>query len=50
MTTYFSKSQNEESVTILNQPGSTYSMDLWERLKNAYGLTDQQLANNLNNE
>jgi len=41
---------NGETIKILNQPGTQYSAEIWERLKTGLGLTDQQLADRLNNE
>jgi len=43
------KSANENTVKILNNPGVTYDAQLWEDLKTRLGLTDQQLADRLNN-
>jgi len=41
---------NGKTIKILNQPGTQYDADLWERLKTALGLTDQELADRLNNQ
>lgn len=40
---------NNDSYVIYNQGAQRYSAALWERLKADYGLTDQELADNLNN-
>ncbi len=46
----FLKSRNQQSVTILNQPSETYDLTLWDSLKARLGITDQELANRLNNQ
>ena len=46
----FIKNRNDEAVIILNQPVSTYDAELWEQLKTRLGITDQELANRLNNQ
>jgi len=48
--TIFIKSQNENTVKIINQPGTSYDADLWEQLKVRLGKTDQELADILNNQ
>ena len=48
-TAIYIKEDNGRSVTILNQPGTTYDSDIWDRLKAALALTDQELADRLNN-
>ena len=48
-TAIFLKNRNENAVTIMNNPGATYELTLWETLKTRLGLTDQQLADRLNN-
>ncbi len=42
--------ENGQAVVIYNQGPHRYSKELWERLKLANGLTDAQLAKNLNNK
>lgn len=49
MAAIFIKSRNDQSVKILNQPGTTYDLELWEALKARLAVTDQQLADILNN-
>jgi hypothetical protein len=46
----FIKSRNEQQVTILNQPSQAYDLALWEQLKTRLSLSDQELANRLNNQ
>ena len=48
-TAIFVKSRNDGTVSIINNPGSTYDAELWEQLKSRLGLTDQELAERLNN-
>ena len=48
-TAIFIKNRNDESVKIINNPGATYDIELWENLKTRLGVTDQQLADRLNN-
>ena len=50
MAAIFIKSRNDRTVKILNQPGTTYDSELWEQLKTRLGMTDQQLADTLNNQ
>ncbi len=40
---------DSDSYVIYNQGAQRYSTETWEKLKAQYGLTDQQLADNLNN-
>ena len=40
---------NGKTVVIYNQHAQRYSRELWEKLKNKYGLTNDELAENLNN-
>ena len=49
MAAIFIRSRNENTVKIINQPGTTYDADLWDQLKIRLGMTDQQLADTLNN-
>ena len=49
MSAIFIKSRNDQEVKILNQPGTSYELELWDQLKSRLGLTDQQLADRLNN-
>ena len=48
-TAIFLKNRNEKSVKIINQPGATYDYELWEQLKSRLAITDQELADRLNN-
>ena len=48
-TAIFIKNRNEKSVQIINNPGAAYDAELWEQLKTRLSLTDQQLADRLNN-
>ena len=50
MPAIFIKSRNSKSVSILNQPGTTYDAELWEQLKTRLSKTDQELADILNNQ
>lgn len=50
MPAIFMPTDNGDTMRILNQPGTQYDMALWERLKSGLGLTDQELADRLNNE
>lgn len=47
--TIFIKNRNDNTVKILNQPGTAYDSELWEQLKARLGKTDQELADILNN-
>ena len=47
--TLWGKTPNGDAVTIYNQPGQTYAIELWEQLKADNGYTDQELAEVLNN-
>ena len=40
---------SQKYVVIYNQPGKRYGIDLWEQLKTQEALTDQELAEVLNN-
>ncbi len=48
-TAIFIKSRNEKTVSLLNNPGAQYDLELWEQLKTRLALTDQELADRLNN-
>jgi hypothetical protein len=48
-TAIFIKSRNEGTVKLLNQPTTTYDIELWDTLKARLALTDQELADQLNN-
>ena len=48
-TAIFIKNRNDRQVKIINNPGVTYDIELWEQLKSRLNLTDQQLADRLNN-
>ena len=47
--TLWGYNENGDAVIIYNQPGQTYSKQLWEELKTQEGYTDQELAEVLNN-
>ncbi len=48
--TYWYRDTAEKYYVILNQPGTRYTEEIWERLRNSQGITDQELANQLNNQ
>lgn len=43
------RSRNDNEVKLLNNPGAVYDGELWDQLKARLGLTDQELADQLNN-
>lgn len=47
--TIFIRNRNDKSVKIINNPGATYDAELWDNLKARLGVTDQELADILNN-
>ena len=48
-TAIFLYNRSEKSVKIINNPGAVYDAELWEQLKTRLGITDQELADRLNN-
>ena len=48
-TAIFLHNRNERQVKIINNPGVTYDLELWDQLKARLGVTDQELADRLNN-
>lgn len=48
-TAIFIKNPNDRQVKIINQPVTTYDIELWEQLKALLNLSDQELADRLNN-
>lgn len=48
-TAIFIRNRNDNTVTIMNQPGASYDADLWDQIKARLGLNDQELADRLNN-
>ncbi len=48
-TAIFIYNRNNKQVKLLNNPGATYDRELWDQLKTRLGITDQELADRLNN-